>query len=57
MHDEIPCSFMQRLDTAAGKTRKAEEGRRKAVGVILGMCKRDSAPFLLGKFMGRDSKA
>ena len=48
---------MQRLDTAAGRTRKAEEGRRKAVGVILGMCKRDSAPFLLGKFMGRDSKA
>lgn len=54
---EIPCSFMQRLDAAAGKMRKAEAGGRRAVGGVLGVCRRGSAPFLLGKFMGRDSRA
>lgn len=53
---EIPCSFIQRLDAAAGQMRKAEEGGRRAVGLVLGVCRRGSAPFLLGKFMGRDPR-
>ena len=49
---QIPCSFMQRLDAAAGRMRKAEEGGRRAVGVVLGKCGRGSAPFLASELMG-----